>query len=105
MSDQVDMFEKGRARNKDPDTSKEAAESVNATKLELRVLHALSVCPVGATCGEICDLTGLAWNTVSPRLAPLREKGLIKVRLNQEGRQVKRLGRLTKRKQLVWVAE
>ncbi len=111
-TEQLDIFdlsrqseakaETGRARNTDPETSKESAKKVNATSRELIVLKALATCPVGATCQELVDLTGLAWNTLSPRLAPLREKGLIRVRLDSEGNKLKRGSRLSTHRQLVW---
>ncbi len=95
--------EQGRARHTDPETSKVAAKSVRATSLEIRVVQVIACCPLGATCGEIVDMTGLAWNTVSPRLKPLREKGLIEVRRDGEGKKITRTGKPSGRAQLVWV--
>lgn len=106
---QLDIFETGTAtaapgmaRRTDPETSHRAAESVNASRLEILVLNYVAACPLGATCGDIVDGTGLAWNTISPRLAPLREKGLIRVRRDAEGNKVKRIWRQSRRQQLVW---
>ena len=68
---------KALARKTDPETSVLAAESLNTTDLESRVLRVLS--KIGeATASELVVATGLEWNTVSPRLAPLRRKNLIR---------------------------
>ena len=65
----------GRARNTDPDTSHEAAHSVDATALEAIVRQALkNKGPM--TAREISDVTGIDLQTVTPRLAPLAGKNL-----------------------------
>jgi DNA-binding transcriptional ArsR family regulator len=66
------------ARRTDPSTSHEAAKSVDPTPLETRIYRCLQLLRGGATASELVDLTGLNWNTLSPRLAPLRRKNLIR---------------------------
>ena len=65
------------ARHTDPETSHEAAEAVEATVLEQMVLKALRDNPEGLTNHEIVEATGLTWNTASPRLRPLVNKGFV----------------------------
>lgn len=68
------------ARGSDPDTSHGAADSVRgniATVLEYKVLRVLREHPLGLTNHEIVALTGLTWNTATPRIAPLVRKGLV----------------------------
>jgi len=80
--DQFDLFlpSEAHARNTDPETSHEAAEEISgnqATRMEYEVLACLRRFPGGLTMHEICHLTGLRWNTASPRIKPLRLKGLV----------------------------
>jgi len=66
------------ARNTDPGTSHAAAASVRATDLESRVLEAIRYCePGGATSSELESLTKLTNQSLTPRFAPMRRKGLI----------------------------
>lgn len=60
------------------DTSRDAAHSIRREmpRLEALVLSHLSGCS-GATAQEIEVATGLAGNTVRPRLVGLRERGLV----------------------------
>jgi hypothetical protein len=68
----------GAFRFDDPDTSVEAAESVDATRLEAMVRDAVwARGELGATNSELVGILGIAWNTVSPRCAPLKRKGFI----------------------------
>jgi len=79
VSDQPSLFpeehESGLARRTDPETSKAAAKSVDATELESLVYGALAT---PRTAHELAEVLDLPLNTVSPRTAPLRAKGLIK---------------------------
>jgi hypothetical protein len=78
MSQQQTLFpekEFGAARRTDPETSKAAAKSVDATDLESQVYGALWT---PRTAHEIAEKLGLPLNTVSPRTAPLQRKGFIK---------------------------
>lgn len=69
---------KAFARREDPDTAKAAAARVGerATDLEEQVVAALKKWgPM--TCREIADVTSLPRDTISPRIKPLRERGLV----------------------------
>lgn len=68
----------GRARLADPDTSKAAAKTVTAESLEAIVLSCLRKHPEGLTTHELAEHTGLSLVTVSPRMAPLRKKNLVR---------------------------
>jgi DNA-binding transcriptional ArsR family regulator len=88
----------GAYRWTDPDTSEAAAWTVNATRLEGIVRDVIfQRGEKGATCSELVAATGLAWNTVSPRLAPLRQKKFIR----DSG--MRRMGP-SRRMQIVWVS-
>jgi DNA-binding HxlR family transcriptional regulator len=69
------------ARNTDPDTSIDAAISIDPTKMEKIVLEAVSQFRErGATMSEIERmLVTIHPASISPRFKPLIEKGLIKV--------------------------
>lgn len=70
----------GLARNTDPQTSHDAAASVNTTRLEAIVLEAYRASPRGLTQDELADkLPNIPLNTLSPRLAPLIRKGWLRV--------------------------
>lgn len=78
------------ARNTDPLTSHEAAEAVDATKLEAAVLAALKDHGPMTTV-ETSLKTGIPLWSVSPRMAPLERKKLIvrdgtKISVNSSGR-------------------
>lgn len=88
----------GAARSSDPGTSHAAAQSVNATELEHQVRVVLqSRGPYGGTCYEVMGVLGLSHQTVSPRFALLRRKGLI---VKTDRRRPGSSGR----GQIVWVA-
>jgi DNA-binding MarR family transcriptional regulator len=67
---------RGAYRASDPETSKQAAFDFNAKPLESQIVYALQR-KGPMICREICDFLHLDWNTISPRLAPLRTKGWI----------------------------
>ena len=81
--------ETGRSRRADPVTAKQAARKVAAPRLEQVVLDALRGTD-GLTSEEIAARTGLSLVTVSPRLRPLVNKGLVEdsgqTRRNVSGR-------------------
>jgi len=66
------------APHSDPDTSRDAAKSIapHLERLEAEVLGWLRW-HGGATADEIEQHTGLAGNTVRPRLVALRARGLV----------------------------
>jgi len=74
----MNEYEHGASRSTDPMTSKKAAESVDATKLEKMVLEAVKRSgEKGMTCEEVADKIEMEVVSVSPRFAPLKRKGLI----------------------------
>ncbi len=65
------------ARNTDPETSHEAARGCKVGENEALVLAALrGAYPESLTTHDIIAITGLAWNTCSPRISPLIQRGL-----------------------------
>lgn len=77
---QVDLFDgEGMARRTDPETSHDAAKSINTTRLEAEVLAAIRTFgDKGCIADEIeARLPHLQWCTLTPRFKPLLEKGLI----------------------------
>lgn len=66
-----------RARATDPETSHEAAASVDTSELEALVLDTLRRHPDGLTTKEMARVTGEDRVTLSPRCRPLARKGLI----------------------------
>lgn len=85
------------ARTTDPDTSHAAAETVNATALEQAVLADLRK-NGPATSRELADRIPMDYASVTPRIKPLREKGLVNFAFNPEG------GPLRRQHQSVWEA-
>ena len=68
----------GGARLTDPQTSHDAAKALDSTVLESMVLEAIKKCPNGATGYELDKaLPGFGIQTLTPRFAPLKRKGLI----------------------------
>ena len=65
------------ARASDPDTSHDAAASVNVARAEGRVLDCLRVMGK-ANNNEIAEYLGCRVNASSPRIAPLCRKGLVR---------------------------
>ena len=70
------------ARTSDPDTSHAAADRVTpkVDGLESRVVEALRGMGrprSGLTCSEISAVTGIHERSVTPRMKPLRKKGLV----------------------------
>jgi DNA-binding MarR family transcriptional regulator len=75
----IDLFEYGAARNTDPLTSKAAAESINATRLEAIVLAAITRSGSrGMTSEEAAAAVSMELGSITPRLSPLEQKGLIR---------------------------
>lgn len=68
------------ARGSDPDTSHEAAEEVShkaANRYEKMVYNSLRT-GGPMTTHDLVENLGLAWNTISPRIKPLRRKGMVR---------------------------
>jgi DNA-binding MarR family transcriptional regulator len=93
----------GAARTSDPETSHEAANSVDANALEEAVAEVVyRNYSYGATSWEIARTLGMVHQTVSPRLAPLRRKGYIRPKYDPEtGKMRKRLAG-SNRGQIIW---
>lgn len=70
-------YEPGGVRNDDPDTSHEAAYSVNSATTQGYILDLLRTHPDGLTAHEMSELLRMALNTVSPCTAPLLRKEFI----------------------------
>lgn len=71
-------IEHGAARIADPDTAKTAAASVRVADLEERVLKALRKYPLaGMTSHELAVYLNIELVSISPRLRPLVNKGLV----------------------------
>lgn len=79
----------GGARRTDPETSHEAARSVDVVTLEKLVLKALKVRPM--TTKELGVFLNLSHITVSPRIAPLRRRGLVRSTGEKRGERAKSL--------------
>ena len=78
------------ARHSDPSTSHRAATSIDATTLEALCLATLRMCRTGMTSEELASAMALPLVTVSPRLRPMANKGLVyagQKRHNHSGRQ------------------
>ncbi len=66
------------ARREDPNTSQDAATTVNGAALEVLVVDALRSHP-DASIQDVVEITGERYRSISPPFAPLRRKGLIYV--------------------------
>lgn len=68
----------GRSRNDDPDTSKEAAESITTAHLELLVLGVVKRHKNGVISEDVeRELAHIRSHSITPRFAQLIDKGLI----------------------------
>lgn len=65
------------ARHSDPTTSRDAATSIDATTLESLCLATLRMCRTGMTTEERASAMALPLVTVSPRMRPIANKGLV----------------------------
>ena len=92
---------KALARNSDPETSHDAAGAVEgeaAARMEAKVLAGLLANPDGLTSHELESVTGMRYESITPRMRPLCDKGLIE----DTGIRLKRPG--SKRGSIVWKA-
>jgi len=95
QSEFLSLFpECGRARQNDPQTAKDAAKSVEASRLQRIFLETLRRYGP-STAEEVSERTHILLNSISPRTAPLVKKGLIR---DSGERRAGRSGR----KQIVW---
>ncbi len=95
------------ARSTDPDTSHEAARSMEAKISALESLVAETVIASGQRgmiVQEVCDELSLEHQTVSPRMRPLINKKILCWKLNPEtGNPLKRTSRKSGRSQNIHV--
>jgi hypothetical protein len=69
---------KEMVRNTDPDTSHQAASSVDASKLEALVYEVIAKHPNGCIADDVeAELVYLRSHSITPRFAPLMRKGFI----------------------------
>jgi|6_EtaG_2_1085325.scaffolds.fasta_scaffold03218_7 DNA-binding MarR family transcriptional regulator len=94
------MTDRGAARTTDPSTSHDAAASVNATKLEARVLHTLQM-QGPMTAEQVANYLKMTIPTISPRFAPLCEKRMIEKIPTEDG-WLKRRSHTSNRQRLVY---
>ena len=73
--EQTELF--AYARRSDPDTSHEATHRVDASAIEKRILSVL-ISEGNLNTKEMAELTGIHVNSISPRMKPLEEKGLVR---------------------------
>jgi hypothetical protein len=72
------MVNRGLARATDPETAKEAAQSVDPTKLEQIVLDTIRSFPSGCISQDVEHmLAEYRASSITPRYRPLMKKGLI----------------------------
>ena len=97
MNDQKDFdFDQGEAyaRRSDPPESQGAAAALRdgggAAGLERLVLETLAMHPDGLTSGGLCRETGLGDGSISPRIKPLRRRGVIEGREDGNGKPIRR---------------
>lgn len=78
FEDLSSMVNKGLARVTDPETSKEAAQSVDANNMEQIVLDAIKSFPHGCISQDVESvLPQYRASSITPRYRPLMKKGLI----------------------------
>lgn len=81
----------GRARSRDPQTSKEAGLKVNANGISARVLESLRQ-DGPASSHELAARLRMSLVTVSPRLRPLAKAGWVREKKRLDGQTEKRDG-------------
>ena len=80
--------DRGSARRRDAITSKRAAQKMRPGGLYAAILDALAANPAGLTIAELAYVTGRKEVSISPRLKPMREAGMVREhgeRRNQGG--------------------
>jgi DNA-binding HxlR family transcriptional regulator len=71
-------FNHAKSRRNDPETSKQAAFSLDPTETETIVLEVIKLFPEGCIFDDIVrELPTIREGSISPRLKPLRKKGFI----------------------------
>lgn len=72
------MPETGAARKRDPDTAKAAARAMKPKGIAMHIVSLLERHTLGLTIDELTTMTGKEKVSVSPRLAQLARKGLVR---------------------------
>lgn len=79
------------ARKDSPETSKDAAQAVDSTKLEQIVYEAIKGFPEGCISDEVLEvLPQYGYSSVTPRYRALLDKGFIEITGTREGRSGKK---------------
>ena len=65
-------------RNDDPSTSVAAALDFDPQPVQKIIIACLKKYPDGLTNRQICEYTGLEWNTASPRMRPLARANVVR---------------------------
>jgi hypothetical protein len=97
------------ARSSDPNTSHKAAESLSdkeLSRMETLAYHAaLRFGKRGIINDELCDITGLPWQSITPRMRPLERKGKVWREVDREtGEWKTRTSARSGRQQDIWFA-
>jgi len=83
----VKEYTPGKHRNEDPDTSVDAANSIDAARLEQMAYAQIKKAGMrGLTAEECATRLGMELGSVTPRMAPLRAKGFITYLLVDDAR-------------------
>ena len=88
MSKQLQLPFDALARRSDPDTSHVAALTVDANRLEGLVVALLERNPDGLIVKEIASLLDIDKWSISPRMKPLEEKGLVQRTADRRDRSI-----------------
>lgn len=79
------------ARKDSPETSKDAAQAIDSTKLEQIVYEAIKGFPDGCISDEVLEvLPQYGYSSVTPRYRALLDKGFIEITGTREGRSGKK---------------
>lgn len=79
------------ARTDDPQTSKDAAQAVDSTKLEQIVYEAIKAFPDGCISDEVLEaLPEHRYSSITPRYRALLNKGYIEITGTKDGRSGKK---------------
>ena len=87
-------------RNNDPSTSHAAAEQLDVSRMEKKVLRTINMFPDGCISDDVLDrMSHIRYSTVTARYKQLKEKGLVIV----DG--TKRKGRSGRQQLVMWSKE
>src|SRR5262245_58909006 len=72
-----DLFDEPRARHSDPQTSHDAADNIDVTRLRGMVISVLKGRPHGLAAIEIARALGIHPWSITPRMKPMEEDNLV----------------------------